>query len=219
MTTSTTAQPGPRRPLRADAQRNRQRVLDEAERLFVAAGPSVRIEDVAAAAEVGVGTVCRHFPTKEDLLAAVQERMYELLVRDAEAALDDPDPVGSFATFAHRLADVQARRRAITMTAEGPPPVTSELRRRVRAAVGDVLRRAQAAGGVRDDVSAADVLLLFAGIAHVTTVAESLSEPLRRRMVVVMLDGLRPEGASTLPGRPLRPADLDRLRRPTSTGR
>ena len=201
------------RPLRADAQRNRQRVLDAAEQLFVASGHGVRIEDVASSAGVGVGTVCRNFPTKHDLLGAVLERMYVELTDEARAALDGDDPVGAFDAFAERMADVAARRRVVTELAPGEPlPVAPVVADGLQDAVEALVRRAQDAGGVRADVSATDVLLLFAGIAQVTTIAEDLEPGVRRRYVTVLLDGLRPEGASPLPGRSLAPADLDAIR-------
>ena len=204
---------GPARPRRADARRNRAKVLDAAEHLFVTAGQGVRIEDVAAAAGVGVGTVCRNFATKPDLLGAVLERMYEALTADAHGALAEDDPVAAFDAFAYRMADLQARRRVITELAPGEDlPVAPAVAHALRGAVEELVARAQAAGGVRTDVSATDVLLLFAGIAQVTTIAEDLEPGVRRRYVTVLLDGLRPEGASSLSGRALDGDDLDAIR-------
>ena len=203
------------RPLRADAQRNRRhRVLDAAEELFVASGHGVRIEDVAAAAGVGVGTVCRNFPTKHDLLGAVLERMYVELTDEARAALAGADAVAAFRDdYACRMADLQAQRRVVTLAPGEPLPVADEVGAALRAAVDELV--AAGPGGRRRAsrrADAADVLLLFAGIAQVSTIAEHLEPGVRRRYATVLLDGLRPAGASPLPGRSLAPADLDAIR-------
>src|SRR5437867_739406 len=87
------------RPLRADAARNREKVLDAAEAAFAAAGQKAHLDDIASDAGVGVGTVCRHFPTKQDLLAAVCGRLYRSLLEQAQHALETDDPAEAFERF------------------------------------------------------------------------------------------------------------------------
>src|SRR3954462_1888894 len=101
------------RPMRSDARRNRERVLVAAEDVFSEMGLRASIEEVARRAGVGVGTVCRHFPTKQALVEAVLEAMYESLAHDAQEALDRSDPGEAFRTFFTSLSEFQARHRAL----------------------------------------------------------------------------------------------------------
>jgi AcrR family transcriptional regulator len=201
------------RPLRADAQRNRRRVLAAAETLFGQSGNGATIEDIAKEAGVGVGTVCRHFPTKQALLDEVLVENYRELVADAEEALASHEPAAAFEQFVHRLAAHQARRRVLAeqmATDLALPPAAEELRVAMRRNITELLERAQAAGAVRADISPADTSMLFAGVAQITAVAGG-DAALRERFVAVMMDGLRPAGANPLPGQPLQYRDLDRL--------
>ena len=101
------------RPMRSDARRNRERVLVAAEDVFSEMGLRAQVEEVARRAGVGVGTVCRHFPTKQALVEAVLEASYESLLADARQALAQPDPGAAFHTFFHALSEFQARHLAL----------------------------------------------------------------------------------------------------------
>jgi AcrR family transcriptional regulator len=209
------AESRPERPLRADARRNRGLVLEAAAACFADAGDSVPIDEIAKRAGVGVGTVCRHFATKQDLIDAVIEDMCVSLVTDAEAALASKDPGSAFETFVFQLAEMQARHRSLAeqMAANPELPVAAQAAKaELRRALHELVSRAQQAGAVRDDVSPADISLLFAGIAGITTIAGESNKALRERYVALLLDGLRPEQASPLPGRPLSYGQLDALR-------
>lgn len=203
----------PERPQRADAQRNRARVLDAAEELFAESGNGATIEDIAKRAGVGVGTVCRHFPTKQALLDEVLTQSFRELVADADEALGSDEPAVAFEQFVHRLALHQARRRMLAeqmATELELPPAAIELRDAMRAAITELVGRAQAAGAVRDDISPADTAMLFAGIAQITAVAGG-DPAVRDRYVAVMLDGLRPSAATPLPGKPMQYRDIDKI--------
>lgn len=205
----------PDRPLRADAARNRARVLDAAEAVFTDLGQGATIEAVARRAGVGVGTVCRRFPTKQALLDAVVTRMTESLLDDALDAREVSDPGAAFELFVHRLADQQARHRLLAEQMASSfelPSVADDVRTALRTAISDLVEGAQAAGALRADISAADVAVLFAGIAQATAITSDVVPALRDRYVEVVLDGLRPAAASELPGRPLGFDDLERLR-------
>jgi len=209
------------RPQRADAQRNRRRVLDAAEALFAEAGNGATIEDIAKRAGVGVGTVCRHFPTKQALLDEVLTESFRELVADADAALASDEPAVAFEQFVHQLAGHQARRRMLAeqmATELELPPAAVELRSAMRLGITELLGRAQAAGAIRDDISPADTAMLFAGIAQITAIAGG-SAAIRDRYVTVMLDGLRPAAATPLPGRPLQYRDVDTLLQKRARGR
>jgi AcrR family transcriptional regulator len=203
------------RSMRADARRNRALVLAAAEAAFAEAGLKAQVEEIARRAGVGVGTVCRHFPTKQALLEAVLEAMYTSLLVEAEAALTEPDAGAAFDAFFHQLADFQARHRALAESmattidvSESAQPTKQALRR----ALTQLVKNAQAAGAIRDDIGAADVTTLFSGVAHTTGLAGDLQPVLRQRYVAIILDGLRPHDRGPLPGKPMSFAQLDRIR-------
>jgi AcrR family transcriptional regulator len=204
------------RPMRSDARRNRERVLAAAEAVFSELGLRAQVEEVARRAGVGVGTVCRHFPTKQALVEAVLEAMYESLVHDAQVALEQPDPGVAFRSFVVSLSDFQARHRGLAeqMAAEIDLPVSARpLRTALRESISALVARAQDAGAIRSDIGPADVALLFSGVANATALAGDLQPALRERYVAIILDGLRPLEATTLSGRPLGFEQLERLKK------
>jgi len=202
------------RPLRADAQRNRRRVLEAAEAVFSRAGNGATIEDVAKEAGVGVGTVCRHFPTKQALLDEVLNESYRELIVALDAAIGAEEAAAAFDWYVHQLASFQARRRALAeqMASELVMTIDDNLKQEVREKTDELVKRAQDAGALRDDISSADTSMLFAGIAQITAIVGG-DRAVRDRYVAVILDGLRPSAANPLPGRPLRYGDLDALKR------
>jgi AcrR family transcriptional regulator len=201
--------------MRADARRNRERVLAAAEAVFSELGLKAQIEEVARRAGVGVGTVCRHFPTKQALIEAVLEAMYEALALEAQRALEQTDPGVAFRAFFTALSGFQARHRALAeqMATEIELPASARpLRAALRASISELVVRAQQAGAIRADIGPADVAMLFSGVAHATALAGELQPALRERYVAIILDGLRPLDASTLAGDPLDFAQLERLK-------
>jgi AcrR family transcriptional regulator len=209
--------PEAHRPRRADALRNRLKVLEIAEELFARSGTGVPVDEIAREAGVGVGTVCRNFPTKQDLVDAVLVRMFEDLVANARVALAIEDPGESFEHYVYSLSDLQVRHRALGQHMARQlqwPEDAMALRAELRATTTTLLRRAQEAGAVRDDISTADLSLLFAGIAQLGALSDASSDELRRRYVAIVLDGLRPAAkAGPLPAEPLTYEQLDELTR------
>ncbi|HEY7106673.1 MAG TPA: helix-turn-helix domain-containing protein [Acidimicrobiia bacterium] len=203
-------------PKRADARRNRARVLAAAEAAFAETGLRAPVEEIARRAGVGVGTVCRNFPTKQALVEAVLEAMYEALLADAEAALALDDAAVGFETFCNALADFQARHRALAesmATAIDIPASAQRTKAALRDAIAQLVANAQESGAIRTDVGPADVTMLFAGVAHATELSGDLEPMLHRRYLTIVLDGLRSGDTTTLPGRRFDFAQLDRLRR------
>ena len=202
------------RPRRADAVRNREKVLDAAAEVFAEEGLKAPIEDVARRAGVGVGTVCRHFATKQLLLEAVLTRMYESMLERARAAAAEPDAAAAFEKFFIGLGDFHTRHRAFAEQAANELDLaTVPVREELRAAISQLVTRAQEAGALRTDIGPADVSLLFSAAAHASSVVGDFQPVLRERYVRIILDGLRPhDDASTLPGRPLSYAELQRLK-------
>ncbi len=130
--------------MRSDARRNRERVLVAAEDVFSEMGLRAQIDEVARRAGVGVGTVCRHFPTKQALVEAVLEAMYKSLLADARLALCQPDPGAAFQTFFFALSEFQARHRALAehMATEIDLPVSAQsVRDALRGAIGELVTR------------------------------------------------------------------------------
>ncbi len=187
----------PDRQLRADARRNRERVLEAADALFAEVGLKAGVEEIAQRAGVGVGTVCRNFPTKEDLIAELVNARGEALLAEARAALVAPDPGAAFERFVIVAATSSACYRALAEEiASGEVPVREGLKDEVHDALEQLVRRAQRAGALRTDVTAEDIKLLLSGLAQATVAAGD--DASLDRFVRVVLDGLRP-GAATRP--------------------
>jgi AcrR family transcriptional regulator len=182
------------RPLRADARRNRERVLEAARTAFGAEGSDVSLDEIARRAGVGAGTVYRHFATKEALFEAVVfDRMGEL-VEEARALLDDPDPTRAFSSFLERLGREGARKRDLVEALAsdgvhlqvGEAPIVHAL----IDVLAELLRRAQLAGAVRDDISVDDVMAVLTGAAYAICRSQADDER-TRRLLAIMYDGLR----------------------------
>ena len=151
---------------------------------------------------MGVGTVCRNFPTKVDLVDAVVTQGCELLLEDARTALDEPDAGAALRRFFVRMADFQTRHRALAEEMSAAIPAsTVSVKQALHEAVGDLMSKAQAAGAIRSDIGPGDVTMLLSAISHATALT---GDPeLRERYISIVLDGLRPHEASPLPGRPV----------------
>jgi AcrR family transcriptional regulator len=199
------------RPQRADARRNRERVLAAAAELFAEEGCKVQIEQVAHRAGVGVGTVCRNFPTKVDLVDAVVTQGCELLLEDARAALGEPDAGAALRRYFVRMAAFQTTHRALAEEMSAAIPASAvPVKQALHEAVADLMKKAQAAGAIRSDIGAGDVTMLLSAISHATALT---GDPeLRDRYISIVLDGLRPHDASPLPGRPVHLAPIKKAR-------
>jgi AcrR family transcriptional regulator len=181
-----------KRPQRADARTNRGRILDVAEDVFGKGGESASTEEVARQAGVGIATVFRHFPTKAALLEAVLVRRFDRLREQAEALLEADDPGRAFfGFFSHLVADA-ATKIAIgdaLMEAGGASDgEAGTASNGLRGAVAALLRKAQQAGAVRDDVELPEVYALLVA----TSRTANLDQEVRTRMLAIVFDGLAP---------------------------
>jgi AcrR family transcriptional regulator len=191
------------RPLRADARRNRAKVVLAARKVFSEQGRDAQMDDVARAAGVGVGTVYRHFPTKEALIGALMVDAFESIADAAQAALEIEDPWDAFSGVLWHGARIMASDRALsevfaTLPAgqAGPGPTMG----RLLEATTELVRRGQAAGVLREDMLVDDIPMLMCGIGSATRKEHCCQEPWRRHLSIV-LDGLRaPAATSRLPG-------------------
>jgi AcrR family transcriptional regulator len=158
------------RQLRADARRNRARVLEAAEAAFASKGTSVSTEEIARDAGVGIGTVFRHFPTKEALLEAVYIARLRNLAEEAEALVSADDPGAAFFAFFARVVGHAATKNALTaaLTEAGVDvqETVAETGRELKSALAALLTRAQGAGAIRDDVGLPEVMTLLVGASQ-----------------------------------------------------
>lgn len=187
--------------LRSDAQRNLERILEAARAAFAKDGLDASVADVAALAGVGTATIFRRFPTKDDLAAEIVERELDRIRSRAEEAAASKDPATALAGFMEWAVEHFVEDRCIC-EASGSDlftrPRIQELVGRVTAAVDLLLVRAQAAGAIRDDVVATDVGFLLNAIGLSAQALERTAPGAWRRYVAIVLDGLRPGGATSL---------------------
>jgi AcrR family transcriptional regulator len=182
----------PARPLRADAARNRARVLDIAYETFAAEGLSVPIDEIARRAGVGAGTVYRHFPTKEDLFRAVIEDHLSGIVDDGRALLASGDPGEALFTFLRSMVlDWGATDQGLVDALAGAgidiKDAVPDAEEAFLGLIGDLLRAAQKAGTVRRDVDVPDVKAIVVGAQAMQAYRPDTAE----RLTEVVLDGLR----------------------------
>ena len=189
------------RHLRADAQRNRQRILEAATTLMATHGIDVPIDEVAQLAQVGVGTVYRNFPTKGALFEALLMARISPLVTAARAAADADDAGDAFVTFVRQLCDEFADFKALAdaMAASGVDLSVAkhEISGDLIAAVSKLLQRAQEAGRIRPDVTITDVSAMMAGLSH--TDPSFMDPSQRKRCVALVCDSLLVDARSVLP--------------------
>jgi AcrR family transcriptional regulator len=190
----------PARPLRADARRNREKVMAAARAEFAEHGGDAQMDDVARRAKVGVGTVYRHFPTKEALLTALSQDTFARIAERARGLLEREDAWEAFVEMLWDAGESLAADRALTeaMSVRAAPqqcPAQLELAGIART----LMERAQAAGRMREDVVADDISMLMCGVGSATVRPHPYPGSGRRHLAIV-IDGLRAEAATgTLP--------------------
>jgi AcrR family transcriptional regulator len=184
---------GREKPQRADARRNRDRVLEAAFAAFAGEGLSVPVHEIARRAGVGTGTVSRHFPTKESLFAAVFVSRVEWLVSLARQLAEAADAGEAFFQFFGALVAEGAANRGLADALTGSgfdiKAAVSGPDRDVAGAMADLLARAKRAGAVRPDIDAADVIALVAGC--LARRPDPDDPAARDRLVAVVSAGLR----------------------------
>jgi AcrR family transcriptional regulator len=193
------------RALRADAERNRRRILDAARRVFAEEGLGVGVDAVARTAGVGVGTLYRRFPTKQDLLAAVIEDGVCRLAEEVEQVESLDDPWQAFEATVRAFAETIARDRGFYEVIHGTPefiPMARESKLRLMDSVQRMLTRAQKAGVVRKDIVADDIGVFAQVAARMPRWRLEAQPELWTRYLALALDGMRPEAATELPHGP-----------------
>jgi AcrR family transcriptional regulator len=179
-----------RRPLRADAQRNYDKLLAAAREAF-AQDNSVTLEEIARRAQVGIGTLYRHFPTRPALLESVYVIEVEELCREAEQLAAELPPWDALVSWLHRYVRYVGTKRALAEELNASLGRDSTVFRSCRETIfekaGPLLTRAQEAGAARSDASFDDVLRLVGGITMMSFIEDGQME----RVLDMALDGLR----------------------------
>jgi AcrR family transcriptional regulator len=201
---------------RRDAQRNRDRIVASARVLFAREGIDASVEDITRHAGVGMGTLYRHFSTKEELVDAVLEDALSDYVALAEQALAEEDAWKGFTFFLERAVGLHAANRGlkdVVATHEHGLKHVRAMRARTRPLLRRLVERAQEQGTLRPDFTVQDMPLLFWTSGRVIEVTSSVAPHYWRRHLGLVLDGLRAEAATPLPQPPLSEAQLKRAAR------
>ncbi|MEV8321397.1 helix-turn-helix domain-containing protein [Streptomyces sp. NPDC059900] len=184
---------------RADARRNYDRLLAEARAAFAEHGTDASLEDIARHANVGIGTLYRHFPNRHALMSAVFEEAVSDLLDRSRALLEDPHPCSALVTWLRAIithaGEYRGLSRALMSASHDDSSALSRCSRPMREAGTALLVRAQQAGAVRHGVSIGDLMQLTNAIA--LAAEETPDEPeLADRLLMLTLRGLKPEGSA-----------------------
>lgn len=193
------------RSLRADAERNRQRVVEAARVVFAERGLDAPLDAIAERAGVGQATLYRRFPRREDLVVACFAPKLAEYADAVEEALRSPDAWAGFCTYLERICGMQAADQGVqdvlTTTFPTAPEVEAQ-RAHAFERLTELIRRAQAQGGLRADFVPEDVVLLLLANAGVVRAMRAAAPDAWRRFVGLILDGLRADCARPLPPPP-----------------
>jgi AcrR family transcriptional regulator len=195
--------------LRADAARNRERIVAAATEVFAERGLEASTADIAARAGVGEATLFRRFPTKDDLITAIIAVQFEEAADLATSCLEEEDPWRGLERFLYEMAARASVDHGVSDAAKercmASPALAAE-RRRIIDLTSQLVRRAQKVGVLRADIAGQDLMFLMSAIASLgESPFPGLRADLWKRYLGIVLDGLRPKGASKLrPGAPPR---------------
>jgi AcrR family transcriptional regulator len=191
------------KPIRADARRNRERVLEAARECFGRDGVNAQIDDVAAAAGVGVGTVYRHFATKDVLLEALADDYFAAQNALARKALEAGDPWTGFRDYMRSAVELLAENRALAQVMSDRPEVMGEAAHAADRELGffgtldALIDRAKGAGALRADFELEDIPAVVCSLGSLQITKGAYAN--WRRLLEIILDGLRATGGSELP--------------------
>jgi AcrR family transcriptional regulator len=187
------------KPMRADARRNRERVLEAAKECFARDGSDAQMDDMAAAAGVGVGTVYRHFATKDALIQALADEHFARMAENARTALEIDDPWEGFSTFVRTGTELFASNRGLgQFTADRPEVMKSAAERAGRElgffdSVEQLIARAQKAHALRPDFVLEDVPAIMCALSALQVSRGAYAN--WRRVLEFVLAGLQTDGA------------------------
>lgn len=198
------------RPLRADAERNRQRLLESAGELFRTRGLEVSMDDIAAHAGVGVGTAYRRFRSRDELIDALFEARMDEFVTVIEHHAADPDPWNAIVRFLEASLEMQAADRGLKQlfhSRKHEHEGVAEIHDHVLGVMQEMVDRAHTSGDLRPDASLMDLTVVSLMAGSVADITEDQQPGAWRRALALALDGLRAGGERT---RPLPGAEMSR---------
>ena len=198
---------------RSDALRNRAKLVVAARELFAESGVDVSVEEITQHAGVGMGTLYRHFPTKDELIDAVLEDAFDEIIRFAREAADNADAWAGLTGFFERLLQLHAQNRGVKdiVALRGHGSHRAEaMRARLRPLLAQIVERAHEQGTLRSDFTSDDLPLIFWTANRVIELTQDVAASYWRRYLALLLDGLRPAAATPLPAPPLTRTQLTR---------
>jgi AcrR family transcriptional regulator len=206
------------RPLRRDAERNRQRILKAASEVFNERGIEASLDEIARHAGVGVGTVYRRFRSKEELVEALFMDRLDTIAAVADEALNAPDPWTGLVSFMERMASIMAGDtglRQILMFATYGRDLVAIARQRNAPLVERLVERAQAAGQLRTDLRQTDIVFIIFALTDAAQLAQAANPDIWRRYLTLILDGMPParDGVTPLPVPALLPGEMEKSMR------
>lgn len=188
---------------RSDAVRNRAAILEAASKAFAAHGEKVDVREIARCAGVGMGTLYRHFPTKEELLETVLHQDFAAWTRTArESVAQCTDPFDALSAFLEDALGRQSRHRAMVERFAESWNTTSQIatcQQELHPVIDDLVTRCHAAEALRPDVTSEDVSLLLVALGRIAQLTAQERPELWRRTLQIMLDGLHPTCMNALP--------------------
>ncbi len=191
--------------MRADARRNREAVISAARKLMASRGLDAQMDDIAREAGVGVGTVYRHFPNKEDLISALAEHRFETLAELARDCLAEDDPGPAFERFLYRAAEFQAADQSISEVMRDRPDAMFAAAQKADLLnlTREAMTRAQKVGAIRPDAEAEDIPMVMCGLGTATpgNGGPFVTPTAWRRYMAIVIDGLRAGGTAEMPPR------------------
>jgi AcrR family transcriptional regulator len=201
---------------RSDALRNRAKLVAAARELFAGNGVDVSVEEITQHAGVGMGTLYRHFPTKDELIDAVLEDAFDEIIRLAQEAAAADDAWAGLTDFFERLLELHAQNRGVKdiVALRGHGSRRAEaMRARLRPLLAQIVERAHEQGTLRRDFTSDDLPLVFWTANRVIELTQDAAPDFWRRYLALLLDGLRSAAATPLPEPPLTRTQLNRALR------
>lgn len=202
------------KPLRSDARRNRERLVASARELFARHGADVPVEEITEHAGVGMGTLYRHFPTKDELIDAVLEDTFAEVLRYAEEGAADEDAWRGLVTFLERTFEMHAENRSFKdiVASRGHGARRAEqMRTRIRPLVHGMIARSQEQGSLRKDFVPSDMPFVYWSTGRVIEMTSDVAPDSWRRYLAFLLDGLRAPATTRITTPPLSRSQFARI--------
>ncbi|MEZ0066781.1 AcrR family transcriptional regulator [Streptacidiphilus sp. MAP12-20] len=196
MTAETAAQDAPdrpsRRPMRADARRNYERLVEVATESFLANGPNASLDEIAKRAGVGPGTLYRHFPTRDDLLDAVCARWVDTVAADARPLLEATEPAAALREWLVKLVDHVGEFKGLASALLLSGDRKHETAGVLHHTSEELIERAKASGEIRPDVTVTEVMQLTSGVTYACGSAKQMNKPgsSPERLIGLIMDGI-----------------------------